>query len=352
MGGHLPEFALPAFFGASLIALQKKDGGLRPIAVGSVYRRITAKVATSSVYGQIGAELRPVQLGVATRNGCEAAVHAVRAYIQQSEVNEDRILVKLDVSNAFNSVRRDSMLEAVRARTPGIYPLVWQGNSQAAPLFIGEDQVMSKTGVQQGDPLSSLLFSLTIDTATRAADTDINVWYLDDGTLAGPLPSVLTSIERVRKEVEKCGLHLNGKKCEVAFLGGPEAQQKQKVMQQLHGILPDANEVYLDDLELLGAPIGDSRTRHRLLLGKQDVQKLTWRLRELEEPHQAFFLVKNCVSLPRLLYLLRSSPACRQLDLLTDIDEIVRRGLKTVTNVQLRDDAWRQATLPVSLGGL
>ena len=110
------------------------------------------------------------------------------------------------------------------------------------------NQVMSKTGVQQGDPLSSLLFSLTIDTATRAADTDINVWYLDDGTLAGPLPSVLTSIERVRKEVEKCGLHLNEKKCEVAFLGGAEAQQKQEAMQQLHGILPDANEVHLDDL--------------------------------------------------------------------------------------------------------
>ena len=77
LGGHLPEFALPAFFGASLIALQKKDGGLRPIAVGSVYRRITAKVATSSVSGQIGADLRPIQLGVAKINGCEAAVHAV-----------------------------------------------------------------------------------------------------------------------------------------------------------------------------------------------------------------------------------------------------------------------------------
>ena len=106
---------MPAFFGASLIALRKKDGGLRPIAVGSVYRRIASKVAATAVSRRLGAQLRPAQLGVATRNDFEAVVHAIRAYVDDTEEADDgKAQVKLDVSNAFNTVRRDAMLEAVR----------------------------------------------------------------------------------------------------------------------------------------------------------------------------------------------------------------------------------------------
>ena len=59
LSGRLPEVVTPAFFGASLIALKKKDDGLRPIAVGSVYRRIAAKVAVAAVSQQVGGQLRP-----------------------------------------------------------------------------------------------------------------------------------------------------------------------------------------------------------------------------------------------------------------------------------------------------
>ena len=122
LSGQIPDFAVQAFYGASLIAL-RKQGGLRPIAIGSVFRRVAAKVAVGSVSARIGAELRPAQLGVATRNGCEAAVHAVRAYAADAaRTSEPTVIVKLDVSNAFNSVRRDSMLETVRTRLPSIYP--------------------------------------------------------------------------------------------------------------------------------------------------------------------------------------------------------------------------------------
>ena len=353
LSGCLPQCAVPAFFGASLIALRKKDGGLRPIAVGSVYRRIAAKVAAAAVSRQIGDQLRPIQLGVATKNGCEAAVHAVRAYTHEYEAtDEDRILVKLDVSNAFNSVRRDAMLEAVQTRAPAIYPLVWQGYSNSAPLFIGESKILSQTGIQQGDPLSSLLFSLTVDPAARAADTDINVWYLDDGTLAGSSPSVISSVQQIKTKMEKVGLNISATKCEVTFLGVSTSQYESSVLHQLNDVLPDIREVPLDELELLGAPIRDPQIRRRLLQGQHMVEKLIRRLQVLEEAHQAFFLLKNYVALPRLLYLLRSSPAYRHPILLSRIDEVVRRGTESITNVQLHGDAWRQATLPVSLGGL
>ena len=37
----------PYFFGANLIALKKPDGGLRPIAVGNTFRRLSAKCANT-----------------------------------------------------------------------------------------------------------------------------------------------------------------------------------------------------------------------------------------------------------------------------------------------------------------
>ena len=51
----------------------------------------------------------------------------------------------------------------------------------------------SQSGVQQGDPLGPLFFSLVLWKITMAIDTDddcslallFNAWFLDDGVLAG-----------------------------------------------------------------------------------------------------------------------------------------------------------------------
>ena len=353
LSGGIPEFAVQTFFGAALIALRKKCGGLRPIAIGSVYRRIAAKVAAAAVSAQVGAELRPVQLGVAAANGCEAAVHAVRSFVADAGADDTAsAIIKLDVANAFNSVRRDALLEAVRARAPAIYRLAWQAYSGATPLFIGGTTVWSRTGIQQGDPLSSLLFSLAVDGAARASDTDINAWYLDDGTIGGPLESVIPNIHRVKNELDKVGLRINSSKCEVSLLGANISSWRDDAVRRLQAHLPDIREVGPDTLELLGAPICDSQLRDQLLCGQRMIEKLVSRLHQLEETHQAFFLLKNYVSAPRLLYLLRSSPAYRYPALLARIDETVRRGAVVITNVNLRGDSWRQATLPVGLGGL
>jgi len=44
LSGGVPEPVRHVFFGANLHALRKKDGGLRPTAVGLTLRRLTSKV--------------------------------------------------------------------------------------------------------------------------------------------------------------------------------------------------------------------------------------------------------------------------------------------------------------------
>ena len=111
--GDTPEEVRPLFFGASLVALRKKCDGVRPIAVGCTLRRLVAKVACNKVVGDMAHVLAPRQLGYGVWGGSEAAVHAARSFLKNMRSRSEHAMVKLDFSNAFNSIRRDRMLEVV-----------------------------------------------------------------------------------------------------------------------------------------------------------------------------------------------------------------------------------------------
>ena len=78
LAGKVTSTICRIIYGAALCALSKKDGGLRPIAVGSTYRRLAAKLACKYVSDETGDYLRPTQIGFNTKGGCEAGVHATR----------------------------------------------------------------------------------------------------------------------------------------------------------------------------------------------------------------------------------------------------------------------------------
>ena len=78
--------------------------------------------------------------------------------------------------------------------------------------------------------------------------------------------------------------------------------------------------------------------------------RLIERLKSLDS-HDAFFLLKNCIAIPRLLYVLRTCP-CFSHPLLDQYDHILRKGLEFIVNTPVDDTGWLQATLPVSHGGL
>jgi len=74
--------------------------------------------------------------------------------------------LKLDVKNAFNSIRRDIVLQEVQKHLPEIYPFIWDCYSSKTSLFYGNFSLDSATGVQQGDPLGSALCALAIHEVT------------------------------------------------------------------------------------------------------------------------------------------------------------------------------------------
>ena len=213
--GSLPEKIARILYGGKLIAMRKKDGGIRPITVGYVIRRIVAKCANQSIINSVSLGMLPRQLGVGVKGGLEAAVHTTRRFFESIQGDETKIAVKLDFKNAFNSIRRDMMLKIVAKSAPGIYAFCKNVYSIHTTLKFHDTENFSATGVQQGDPLGSLLFCLTIQHILDRLKSELIIGYLDDVTLGGSVQTVNDDLTVIKSEGEQLGLQLNTAKCEI-----------------------------------------------------------------------------------------------------------------------------------------
>jgi len=63
-------------------------------------------------------------------------------------------------------------------------------------------------------------------------------------------------------------------------------------------------------------------------------------------------LHRHCLSIPKWLHLLRSSPSWESTPGLLRVDHSERSTLANIINVQLSDSSWSQASLPVRWGGV
>ena len=210
--GRLPAHIARIVYGGRLIALSKKQGGIRPITVGYVLRRIVAKCANHSVLESVSRGLLPRQFGVGVKGGIEAAVHVTRRFFELHADDENVVTVKIDFKNAFNSVRRDTMLAAVAKVAPGIYAFCKNVYANHTVIKFNDHEISSATGMQQGDPLDSLLFSISIHPILERLRSELILGYLDDLTVGGGIVSVCDDLRTIKNEAEILGLKLNASK--------------------------------------------------------------------------------------------------------------------------------------------
>ena len=119
--GKAPQAVVPSLCGATFLASKKRDGGLRPIAVGEVLHHLSSKCISKAVRLEAFEVLTPLQVGVGVQAGCESIVHAVSLVQEDSNISPElKWALLLDFSNAFNNVTRESMFHEVRARIPSM----------------------------------------------------------------------------------------------------------------------------------------------------------------------------------------------------------------------------------------
>src|SRR2546425_12679912 len=122
------------------------------------------------------------------------------------------MIVKLDYRNAFNTLRRDCILESALTELPEAYSYIHSSYSSPSHLFFNDHVIQSETGVQQGDPLGPLLFCMTMHPVLSKCDSEFRIGYLNDITLGGPLASLSQNVEYLRIASMQLGLTLNDQK--------------------------------------------------------------------------------------------------------------------------------------------
>ena len=345
LSGMTPESMRPLFFGSRLTVLRKKEGEIQPIAVGCTLRRLAAKVAGMKIVPIVARALAPRQLGCGVRNGKEAAIHASRLYLKN--LASSNVILKLNFQNPSNSLRRDRMIEAVKKLVPILAPFIHSAYSAPSTLYWEDKRLQSMEGVQQGDPLASFLFCLTIRqlSACSSLKSELCFFYLDHCTLGGCKEDILHDFHVVKREGAKLGLYLDNSKSEII---GDDTDAKSAILSSL----PGAQVVDRKNATLLGSAISEDSLSATISKIIQSLKTMKERLVHLSS-HDALFLLRHSFAIPELTHNLRTSP-CFLSNKLNECDDLLRSIIGNIVKVEFDEDdpAWTQATLPVRCGGL
>ncbi|KAL5713679.1 hypothetical protein ACHQM5_015733 [Ranunculus cassubicifolius] len=352
--GRCPSVLGEFVASAPLTPLLKPGGGIRPIAVGTIWRRLVSKMAAKIVGQEVGPYLEGNQFGVGVPGGCEAILHSVNRLMEEKGQCGSYTMLLVDFRNAFNLVDRNVMLEEVQKKCPMLTPWVEFCYAQPGRLYYEDEILWSSIGVQQGDPLGPLLFALVLHPlilkVVEECDLLLNAWYLDDGTIIGDTSEVAKALNIISKEGPKSGLHLNIDKTEVFW-------PKEDSRSRMEGLFPTNIVRPVGGVKLLGGAVStDKDFREGLALKRvEKAISLMSAISKLDNPQCELLLLRSCAGVAKLSYALRTCDPDAFSAAQVRFDSALRCSLeRIVTNEGSGFGEWqyRLATFPIRRGGL
>ena len=240
------------------------------------------------------------------------------------------------------------MFRELRLRIPGVSAWMEACYHTQPPLFLGSYSIHSCCGVQQGDPLGPLGFSVTLQSMVERIKSEvpslkINSWYLDDGTLMGS-PADPSALEIVEVEGPAMGLLLNRSKS-VLFI----PPEEDPALSLLPSEIPSTRQGFT----LLGCPVGPpSFCEASLLHQVEKIKSALSRLGDMCDSQLETTLLHSCLSLPKLSFTLRTCPPSYIHRASCEFDYAMCACLERIIGGPISQWSLRKASLPSNHRGL
>jgi hypothetical protein len=340
----------------------------RPLGIRDVNYRLAARMLAAKVRSDLSQKLRPHQLAVGVRGGCEIGnklmdlcYHRDNRYGR--EACESSGFLSVDVSNAFNTLSLVRILEIMRESCPELIRFFMWTYDRANSLVSGTGEVlgMRHIGVIQGDPLATLLCALALKPIAKSIQLLVNdeterasergervlspgvIMFADDMYVWGSMGVLCRVADGLKDIYAQDGLQIVTRKSKLVG---------KRVHELGSAILPQGFTVSSEGAKVLGGPVGSDEYKEAFLRDCMvDIQPPQRAMQRLSA--RLCFLLTSLVlnSLPG--YLIRvvrpelTLPFCQQYDGMVD------GVLGQMLGLSPHDEALKELRgLPLHCGGL
>ena len=386
LGGLVPQ----QMCAATLSGMPKPNNdGIRPIAAGETLRKVAARMEATALRRCLGDSLETHgQQFALSKHG------SLKVYDTVRKANaEGKVVVKIDVKNAFNAVELCDIVNAIEQAISSPQqgsdvnpqsvicgsPFVRALYCQSTTLWLAKvdaDPIVSERGVAQGCPLSTLLFSNLMSRLLQRAhasyveqvvdpevhlvsDPVSSVSFADDCYIMASSPEAIKNFMAILKlELDAVGLVVNSSKCQYIF----RSADCDPTLDQL-GVAVNLMDVMGGPVPALHLPRAQRVALVKDYAWKTITQKasVVSAATQFEDPQHAWGALCHCGMFSRTYHLftalaMEKSLSASELRNLMCAAESVDMAVLAETlgafGFEFGPNQWVQATLAVSQGGL
>ena len=330
------------------ILFEKAPGKFRPIAISEDTVRLLGRCILPTANVSPTDSLSPMQYAVGRRGAMQAAIIASTHALSDLP---DHLLIQTDVANAFNTISRNSIREAlITLNNPIISRFFNLRYTSASGVYSRENSFPLHeitSGVTQGCPMSMFLFCLglkqiLIQLRTSPSPPSLICSYADDISLVCKKENASILISQLTGNLREIGLMINVKKSTIFVPKNCSAD--------VNTIAPLSNfSLTRHGIILLGTPVGSFDFITDFLQQKRheatEALDLIVSCRAITL--QTKFLMIRSSIVPRLTHLSRTVLPIIMSPILVVFDKIIRKMIAAL--LLIPDDSLDDPTSPVNM---
>uniref|UniRef100_A0A8R1HRE5 Reverse transcriptase domain-containing protein n=1 Tax=Caenorhabditis japonica TaxID=281687 RepID=A0A8R1HRE5_CAEJA len=336
----------------------------RPISLMPTICKLYSSLWNKRIKSVTGV-LSKCQRGFQEREGCNESIAILRTAIEAAKGTKKSLSIAwMDLTNAFGSVPHE-LIEAtlIAYGFPGMVTEVIKDMYNGASIRVKtknekSKQILIKSGVKQGDPISPTLFNICLESVIRrylkSADghkcigSNIKLLaFADDmAILSDSKTKLQQELQKMDDDCTPLNLIFKPAKCASLIIEWGKVQKDQKIKLKGQFIRSLAEQ---DTYKYLGVQTGIETRISAMHLMKKTVSELDKINCSELAPWQKLDAVKTFV-LPRMTYMYANTVP--KLSELKEFANITMRAIKVMQNIPVKGSPLEYVQLPIGKGGL